>query len=117
MLNLTLGLGVGGRRGCQGVAEVGPPRQTVVLCGMGLGRGRRLVALNAGGRRDMELGRGVAEGGGLQKEGSPPKKLQGSISQNMPPQLLAQRGHQSQDQDGCSGCSATPAATSTGCNP
>ena len=45
------------------------------------------------------------------------QKLQGSISQNMPPQLLAQRGHQSLDQDGCSGCSATPAATSTGCNP
>ena len=111
MLNLALGLGVGGRRGCQGVAEVGPPRQTVVLFGMGLGRGRRLVARNAGGRRDMELGRGVAEGGGLQKEGSPPKKLQGSISQNLPPQLLAQRGHQSQDQDGCS---ATPA---TGCTP
>ena len=113
---MALGLGVGGRRRCQGVAEVGPPRQTVVLCGMGLGRGRRLVARNAGGR-DMELVRGVAEGGGHQKEGSPPKKLQGSISQNMPPQLLAQRGHQSLDQDGCSGCSATPAATSTGCNP
>ena len=108
---MALELGVGGRRGCQGVAEVGPPRQTVVLFGMGLGRGRRLVARNAGGRRDMELGRGVAEGGGLQKEGSPPKKLQGSISQNLPPQLLAQRGHQSQDQDGCS---ATPA---TGCTP
>ena len=70
---MALGLGVGGRRGCQGVAEVGPPRQTVVLCGMGLGRGRRLVARNAGGR-DMELGRGVAEGGGLQKEGSQPKR-------------------------------------------
>ena len=111
MLNLALELGAGGRRGCQGVAEVGPPRRTVVLCGMGLGRGRRLVARNAGGRRDMELGRGVAEGGGHQKEGSPPKKLQGSISQNLPPQLLAQRGHQSQDQDGCS---ATPA---TGCTP
>ena len=110
---MALELGAGGRRGCQGVAEVGPPRQTVVSCGMGLGRGRRLVARNAGGR-DMELGRGVAEGGGLQKEESPPKKLQGSISQNMPPQLLAQRGHQSQDQDGCSGCSATPA---TGCTP
>ena len=107
---MALELGVGGRRGCQGVAEVGPPRQPVVSCGMGLGRGRRLVARTAGGR-DMELGRGVAEGGGLQKEGSPPKKLQGSISQNMPPQLLAQRGHQSQDQDGCS---ATPA---TGCTP
>ena len=107
---MALELGAGGRRGCQGVAEVGPPRQTVVSCGMGLGRGRRLVARNAGGR-DMELGRGVAEGGGLQKEESPPKKLQGSISQNLPPQLLAQRGHQSQDQDGCS---ATPA---TGCTP
>ena len=107
---MALELGAGGRRGCQGVAEVGPPHQTVVSCGMGLGRGRRLVARTAGGR-DMELGRGVAEGGGLQKEGSPPKKLQGSISQNLPPQLLAQRGHQSQDQDGCS---ATPA---TGCTP
>ena len=63
MLNLARELGVGGRCGCQGVAEVGPPppRRTVVLCGMGLGRGRRLVARNAGGR-DMELGRGVAEG-------------------------------------------------------